>query len=534
MSEGNACYDYIVVGAGSAGAIVATRLTEDPATKVLLLEAGPEDTSYWSKVPIGFAKILNDARFIWNYETWPEPGLNGRRFPLPHGKVVGGSSSVNGLVFTRGLPFDYDHWARMGAKGWSYIEVLQYFKKLESWTLGADEYHGDNGPTGVETARWKTPLADAFIAACVNSGLPRNDDFNGPKQDGVGYSPLDTRNGSRSSTAEAYIKPNRKRSNLHIMTEALVVKIVLDGRRATGVTYERDGQAYQVRAAREVILSAGTLHTPHLLQTSGIGPAALLQAHGVPVVHDLKGVGENLMDHVQTGRTFVTNSPFTFNRTVNNWLSRLMAGINYYIGPRNGALTIGPSSAIAYVRSHDGLNEADLLVHFLPFLPDKTGWGLDRKSGFRIAMFPSRPRSRGFVRLTSPDPKVAPSIVFNHLSMSNDVDTLMRGMRLAKRLSETAPLNQYVVEELAPGPLGTSDEGLLAFIRENANTSFHYAGTARMGNDDMAVLDEKLRVRGVDGLRVVDASAMPAITSGNINPAVLMIGEKGADLIKSD
>ncbi|OAN76882.1 choline dehydrogenase [Sulfitobacter sp. EhC04] len=533
MTKETSNYDYIVVGAGSAGAIVATRLTEDPSTRVLLIEAGPEDSSYWSKVPIGFAKILIDDRYMWNYETQPEPELKGRSFPLPHGKVVGGSSAVNGLVFTRGLPYDYDSWVKMGAKGWGADDTLPYFRKLESWAGGSDAFHGGDGPTGVENARWQTPLADAFIAAAMNTGLPRNDDFNGAKRDGVGYAPLDTRRGRRSSTSEAYIKPNRNRTNLHIITEALVTRILLEGRRAVGVAYERGNQEHEARANAEVILSAGALHTPHLLQISGIGPGALLQANGVPVIRDLKGVGENLMDHVQTGRTYITNSPHTFNRAVGNPVSQLKAGINYYMGPRNGALTNGPSSVIAYLRSSDGLEEADVLMHFLPFLPDDTGWGLNKQSGFRIAMFKSRPESRGFVRLSSPDPKAAPSIVFNHLSTQSDVDTLLYGMRFAKQMSETAPLSQHVIKELDPGQQGESEEGLLSFIRGNANTSFHYAGTARMGDDDLAVLDPSLRVRGIDRLRVIDASAMPTITSGNINPAVLMIGEKGADLIRS-
>ncbi|WP_110641144.1 GMC family oxidoreductase N-terminal domain-containing protein [Salinicola sp. CPA57] len=535
MSESTESYDYIVIGAGSAGAVVATRLTEDAATRVLLIEAGPEDTSFWSKVPIGFAKILIDDRFMWNFETLPESGLNDRRLGLPHGKVIGGSSAVNGLVFTRGLPFDYDNWVEMGAKGWGYHDVLPYFRKLESWDGEASDYHGTDGPTGVENARWKTPLAEAFISACENMGYPRNDDFNGGQVGGVGYSPLDTRRGRRSSTSEAYLKPNRSRANLKVMTETLVTKVVLEGTKATGVEYERDGQTHQVRATREVILSAGALHTPHLLQLSGIGPKEVLQAQGIPVVKELKGVGENLTDHIQTGRTFTTSSPYTFNRAVDNPLSQVKSGINYYLGPRNGALTNGPSAAIAYVRSDETLAEPDLLVHFLPFLPDETGWGLNKQSGFRIAMFRSRPHSRGQVRLASPDPKVPPTVVFNHLLEQEDVDALIYGMRLAKRISESAPLSQQVIEELEPGPKGESAEGLLDFIRGNANTGFHYACTARMGSDDdeMAVLDETLRVRGIENLRVIDASAMPAIPSGNINPGVLMLAEKGADLIRS-
>ncbi len=528
-------YDYIIVGAGSAGAIVAARLSEDPDTEVLLLEAGPEDNSHWSKIPLGFAKILFNEKYMWlNHETEPEPGLKNKQYPLPHGKLIGGSSAINGLVHVRGTPLDYNTWEEMGAEGWSYKDVLPYFKKYERDHRGADEYHGGDGPFGVELARWKNPLADAFIDTAVNTlNIPRNDDFNRSNIEGAGYWDLATWNGRRSSTSEAYIKPNRKRPNLHVLTEAYVTKIEFEGSKAVGVAYTYDGKRNIARAHNEIILSAGALQTPQLLQLSGIGPTDLLKQHGIEVVYDSKGVGENLTDHVQVGRRYTTTSEFTLNKKVGNIFSQVLAGINYYLGPRNGPLTIGASLAGAYIYTRPGLEAPNLHLHFLPFMPGEKGWDLADFSGFRLGMYQNRPLSRGHVRITSDNPRDSPSYLFNHLTEEEDVRTIIEGMKLAKQVAEAMP-KEFGIEEIAPGPAGDNDKGLLDYIRTNADTGFHYSGTARMGNDNMAVVDPQLRVHGVDNLRVIDASVMPTIVSGNINAAVLMIGEKGADLVKND
>lgn len=534
MEKNTEAYDYIVVGAGSAGAIVAARLTEDPNTTVLLLEAGPEDTSYWSRIPLGFAKILFMEKFMWrNHVTEPEPELGNRSFPLPHGKLVGGSSAINGLVHVRGAPLDYDTWEKQGADGWGYRDVLPYFKKFERDHRGEGPWHGGSGPIGIELARWKNPLADAFITAASESlEIPRNDDFNGESMEGAGYWDLTTWKGRRTSTSLTFIQPNRNRPNLRVLPESYVKKVEFNGTEATGVVYERGGQTHRVRAKREVILSAGAIQTPQLLQVSGIGPGALLQQYGIPVVHDLPGVGENLMDHVQVGRKYFTTSPHTFNKKVGNWFSQGLAGINYYMGPRNGPLTIGASLAGAFLRTREGLEAPDLQLHFLPFMPGEKGWDLSKDSGFRLGMYQARPASRGHVRITSNDSRDNPGIRFNHLSEEEDVRTLMAGMRMAARVAEAMP-KELGLRELVPGKDGDTDEDLLAFIRETADTAFHFSGTARMGKDDRAVVDPQLRVRGVSKLRVIDASVMPTISSGNINPAVLMIGEKGADLVKA-
>ena len=533
MTNETNAYDYIIVGSGSAGAIVAARLTEDPDTSVLLLEAGPEDRSYWSRIPLGFAKILFNERYMWlNHATDPEPQLNDRSFALPHGKVIGGSSTINGLVHVRGAPFDYDSWAELGAAGWSYSEVLPYFKKSERDHRGAGPYHGGDGPIGLELARWQTPLADSFIAAAESTGIPRNTDFNGERMEGTGYWDLATSNGRRSSTSLGYIRPNRDRPNLHISSESYVTRIDMDGREATGVVYERDGVMYAARARREVILSAGALQTPQLLQLSGIGPGELLQEMGIPVVHELRGVGENLMDHMQVGRKYNTSSTDTFNVKAGNAFSQLLAGINYYLGGRDGVLTIGASLAGAYVFTRPGLPAPDLHLHFLPFMPGEKGWDLADQSGFRLGMYQNRPESRGYARINSPDPRAAPSFRFNHLAEEEDVRVVMAGMKLARQIAAAMP-REYEIRETGPAEEGDTDEGLLEYIRANADTAFHFSGSARMGTDDLAVVDPQLRVRGVNRLRVIDASVMPTITSGNINAAVLMIGEKGADLVKA-
>ncbi len=534
MPDNTEQYDYIVVGAGTAGSIVATRLTEDPKTTVLLLEAGPEDRSYWSRIPLGFAKIIFNEKYMWrNHVTEPEPHLDKRSFPLPHGKLIGGSSAINGLVHVRGPRSDTDTWEKMGAAGWGFDSVLPYFKKYECYEGGDDAYHGRTGPIGIQPAQWKNPLADAFIDAATRAlGIPRNPDFNGESVEGAGYWDLTAWKGRRTSTSRTYIKPNRSRPNFHVSPESFVTRIDFEGREATGVTYERDGQTHRARARREVILSAGTIQSTQLLQLSGVGPGTLLQKVGVPVVYDAPGVGENLADHMQAGRMYSTSSPYTFNTQVGNVLRQGLAGIKFYLGPRVGPLTIGAAIGGAFFRTRQELEWPDVQLHLLPFMPGPKGYDLADESGFRLAMYQCIPKSRGYLRIDSLDPRANPKIRFNHLAEEEDVQTLLTAMKMAKKIAEAMPKDMNIREE-GPGKDGDTDDGLLAYIRQNGDTSFHFCGTARMGTDEKAVVDPQLRVRGVGRLRVIDASVMPTPSSGNIQPVVHMIAEKGADLVKA-
>lgn len=525
-------FDYIVVGAGSAGAVVASALSADPGVSVLLLEAGPEDSSHWTKVPLGFGKVLFDPKYMWFHETQPEPGLGARRVSLPHGKVLGGSSAINGLQYARGVPFDYDNWERLGATNWSYKDVLPYFKRMERYHLGADEFHGEDGPIGVETVRWKTPLGDAFIAAGEAMGLPRNDDPNGQSGEGVGYVNVNAWRGRRSSTSEAYLKRARKRPNLRIVTEALATRILLKGREATGIRYERGGKTYEAHARAEVVLSLGALQTPQLLQVSGIGPAALLREHGVEPVHDLPGVGENLIDHVHAGVTCRSSSSHTINAIMSNPLSQLRHGLDYYLGRRRGVLTLGASQTGGFVRSRDGLPAPDLQFGLTPFLPDEVDmWKLAKGSGFGIGVYFTRPQSRGYVRMGSSDMREPPRIQCNYFTHEEDQAACVRGLNFVRKLMHTDPLSAFVEVELRPGPNVRSDDELLDYARQACGTAFHFCGTARMGTDIDAVVDPELRVHGIGRLRVADASVMPAIITGNTNAASMMIGERAAEFI---
>ena len=523
-------YDYIIVGAGSAGCVLANRLSADARHRVLLLEAGPEDRNPWIHVPIGYGKNVNNPAVNWCFQSEPEPYCNNERHFLPRGRVLGGSSSINGMVYVRGQVHDFDMWAQLGCRGWSYDDVLPYFRRSENNSRGGDDIHGSGGPLDVSDVRDHYELCDAMIKAGGEVGIPRNDDINGRVQEGIGYHQATIRNGWRCSTAVAFLKPARSRANLHVETNALGSRVLFAGKRATGVAYTVKGASRQAGAGRAVILSGGAYSSPQLLELSGVGQPERLNMLGVPVVHALPGVGENMQDHQVLRMRWRITQRVTLNERVRG-LPALVEGIRYALN-RTGVLSLPTLPMSAFVRTRPELASPDVQFQIFPgsyqAVEDRK---LDREPGITIGVTLLRVESRGHVHARSADPAAPPAIFTNLLSTEGDRQTALLAMRLCRRMVEAPAMDAYRGMELTPGKAIESDTEFLDAARGMVHSNWHPAGSCKMGVDAMAVVDPELRVLGLEGLRVIDASIMPNVICGNTNAATIMIAEKGADLI---
>ena len=531
----NETFEYIVVGAGSAGAAVANRLSADPRNRVLLLEAGPASNP-WSRIPIGYAKLINNPAANWLYSAEPEANTNGRRLPVPRGKLLGGSSAINGQAFVRGQAQDFDSWAQMGNRGWSYSDVLPFFKRMESYEGGGDDsFRGRDGPLRVTNPSHRDPLFTAIIEAAGQVGIRHNPDYNGAAQDGIAMSQATIASRQRMSTARCYLDPIRSRPNLHIETGALTEGLTFDGRRCTGVRYSVAGDRREATAAREVVVCAGSVNSPQLLELSGIGQSERLRALGIDVRHALPGVGENLRDHyAPRTRWGIGARGFTFNDR-GRGLGLMKQALRYaFVG--DGLLAMVGAPIRAFVRSREGLAAPDLLLGWVPMLtePGPRGPRIASQSGMTCYAHPMRPESKGHIHVVSSDPQKPPAINFNFLSAPVDAELTVRAIRIARSIMRAPALAHLQVTEIAPGPDRTTDDEIIDWVKKAAETTYHPVGTCKMGSDPMAVVDARLRVHGIAGLRVADASIMPTLTSGNTNAPAIMIGEKAAAMVLED
>ena len=524
-------FDFIIVGAGSAGCVLAARLSEDPGNRVLLLEYGGSDRSVFIQMPSALNIPMNSRRFNWGYHSEPEPHLDNRVMNVPRGKVLGGSSSINGLVYVRGNALDFETWAAEGAPGWAYRDVLPYFRKAETFAGGADDYRGGDGPLATRHGTSNNPLYAAFVAAAVEAGYAETTDVNGYRQEGFGKLDMTVANGRRASAANAYLRPAMNRANLVVRARARVEAITFEGRRATGVRYRRYGATRVALAAREVIVAAGAIASPSLLKLSGIGPLPELRAHGIDVVHHLAGVGENLQDHLEFYFQVASKKPITLYSST-GLIARGMIGARWLLrGDGLGATNHFETGG--FIRSRAGIRYPDIQYHFVPLAMAYDGSKLATEHGFQAHVGPMRSKSRGFVRLRSRDPREAPRIVFNYMSHRDDWEEMRACVRLTREIMAASAFDPYRGREIQPGAEATDDAAIDAFIRAKAESAYHPSGTCKMGSaaDAGAVVDAELRVIGVEALRVVDASVMPSITNGNLNAPTIMIAEKAADHI---
>ncbi len=523
-------YDFIIVGAGSAGCVLANRLSADPSHQVLVLESGGSDRSPLIQMPTALSIPMNTERFSWQFHTEPEAGLDQRVLHCPRGKVLGGSSSINGMVYVRGHPMDFEEWEEAGATGWGYRHCLPYFRRADDWKYGRDAYREQGGPLAVCNGNeMQNPLYRAFIEAGVQAGYPPTDDYNGHCQEGFGAMHMTVKGGTRWSTANAYLKPVRSRPNLRVVLEARTRRVIMEGRVAKGVEYEAGSRVIRAKSRREVILCAGSIGSPHLLQVSGIGPGKVLQAAGIEVLHDLPGVGENLQDHLEYYFQFRCRQPITLNSRL-GWMSKFLIGLRWQLF-RSGLGATNHFESCGFIRSRPGLKAPDIQYHFLPAAMRYDGKVAFDGHGFQLHVGHNKPMSRGCVRAKSANPFDKPSIQFNYLQHADDIQGFRRSLALSREIIAQEAMDPFRGEEIKPGVEVQSDNEIDAWIRHNVESAYHPSCSCRMGTDAMAVVDPETRVRGVDRLRVVDSSIFPAITNGNLNAPTIMTAERGADLI---